>query len=110
MSRQDLFAAFSVARGLHQEVRMKTEQIDILKGKLQWSEQTRGDLEKEISKLLNTFEIVFSGSITDLKKHLKEFDVPDISTSPAVSVFPSSLKCQTMSGKSMGLHPEVVST
>jgi hypothetical protein len=90
--RQDLFAAFSVARRLQHEVGIKSKQIGILKDKLEWSEKTRAGLEKEISKLFNTFEIVFSGSITDLKKLLKEYDVSDFSKGQAESVFPCSLK------------------
>ena len=58
--RQDLFAAFSVARRLQQEVAMKTEQIGVLRGKLERSEKTRVNMEKETLKLLNTFKIVFS--------------------------------------------------
>jgi hypothetical protein len=108
--REDLFAAFSVARGLQLEVGMKTEQILKLEGKLEWSEKRRVDLEKEIAKLLNTFEIVFSGSIADLKRDLKEFDVSDIGTGQEVSVFPWSPRHQTMPEDTMGVLPEFVSS
>jgi hypothetical protein len=94
--RQDLFAAFSVARRLQLEVAMKTEQIGVLRGKLERSEKTRVNMEKEILKLLNTFKIVFSGSVTDLKKHLNEFDVPDINSDQKLSIFPCSLRYQSL--------------
>ncbi len=108
MPRQDLFASFSVARALQHDVRKKTDQIGILKGKLEWSEQTRIDMEKEILKILNTFDIVFSGSIMDLKKHLSDIEMTDNSTLPELVSYP--LKYQNMSENNMGfkLLSEVV--